>query len=126
MGHKPALNFSSRRASAFQRPWTAPGSSEAVRARKHPRNRRVAQPSGDQVALDGSRVVERRPRSKCLGSRPDSGARIESGARWPTGDNPARAGRGGNTKNQVPRGRGCQVEPLAAPESNLAAGGRSR
>ena len=28
-GHKPALKFSSRRASAFQRPWMAPGSSEA-------------------------------------------------------------------------------------------------
>ncbi len=33
-GHKPALRFSSRRASAFQRPWMASGSSKGVRARQ--------------------------------------------------------------------------------------------
>ncbi len=34
MGRKPALKFSSRRASAFQRPWMASGSSKGVRARQ--------------------------------------------------------------------------------------------
>ncbi len=34
MGRKPALRFSSRRASAFQRPWMASGSSKGVRARQ--------------------------------------------------------------------------------------------
>jgi hypothetical protein len=81
-GHKPALKFSSRRASAFQRPWTAPRSSNGVRARKHPRNPRVGQPFGDHVALHGSQVVPRRPRSPRRLPVHDSGARIDSGARW--------------------------------------------
>ena len=46
MGHKLALKFSLRRASAFKRPGTAPRSSNGVRARKHPRNPCVGQSFG--------------------------------------------------------------------------------
>ncbi len=108
------------------------------------------------TALDGSQVIERRPRSKTppeslrgpvvrrsgrpgwLPGRPRASALAKASPTcrfqrqnriWrsaPPGHKPARAGRGGNTKNLVPRGRGFDAEPLAAPQSNLAVGGRSR
>ncbi len=108
------------------------------------------------TALDGSQVIERRPRSKTppeslrgpvvrrsgrpgwLPGRPRASALAKASPTcrfqrqnriWrsaPPGHKPARAGRGGNTKNQVPGRKVPADKPATAPGSTPAGGGRSR
>ena len=88
MGHKPALRFSSRRASAFQRPWMASGSSKGVRARQP-----LYHGADSSARIDANGRRSRCPQPGRTAPRTTAGAPLISASEYDPNPLPSRARR---------------------------------